>query len=248
MEGLLLGGLVSARAQTVTPAQWLAAQPKPAFKAEHTLPRLTRYAWSLPFETRVELTENWGYALEFGGYVDLETVKRLDDPSSIEARLLALAKSDPGRYPVAVICSRQLPGEEAPPETWTRDKDGKVLNGQAKSMDGTIWSEAAGAVFSPEAPVSVWQLAGKYRADPLAELRKRGLPISIVLNGGEYGLGVIGFGRKLWELDPAVIASPPGPLMALTAWCGSTSLNWGISSCGRGFVAVSIAPAWTTGW
>ena len=189
----------------ITSAAWLKAQTKPAFRAGHTLPRLTRYGWSLPFETRVEVTENWGYALEYGGYVG--DVKALDDPNSTESRLLALAKADPKRYPVAVICSRQLPGEEAPPETWTRDKDGKALNGQAKSMDGTTWSEAAGAIFSPEAPVSTWQMAGKFRADPLAELRKRGLPISIVLNGGEYGLAIIGFGKKLWELDPKVMAA-----------------------------------------
>ena len=192
-------------APAITSAAWLKSQPKPAFRAGYTLPRLTRYAWSLPFETRVELTENWGYALEYGGYVG--NLDALADPNSNESRVLALAKSDPKRYPVAVICSRQLPGKEAPPETWTRDKDGKAINGQAKSMDGTTWSEGDGAIFSPEAPLSMWQLAGKYRADPLAELRKRGLPIDIVLNGGEYGLGVIGFGKKLWEMDPAVIAA-----------------------------------------
>ena len=188
----------------VTSAAWLKSQPKPAFRADYTLPRLTRYGWVLPLDTRFELTESWGYALEFGGYVGDETVKRLDDPNSEESRMLEVAKKDPKRYPVAVICSRQLPGEEAPPESWTRDKDGKAINGQAKSMDGTIWSEGAGAIFSPEAPLAAWKMAGKYRADPLAELRKRGLPISIVLNGGEYGLGVIGFGKKLWEMDPKV--------------------------------------------
>lgn len=192
-------------ATDITAAAWLKSQAKPAFSSTHTLPRLTRYGWSLPFEARVELTESWGYALEYGGYVG--NVDALTDPNSVESRLLALAKSDPKRYPVAVICSRQLPGEEAPPETWTRDKDGKVINGEAKSMDGTKWSEGAGAIFSPEAPLSVWQLAGKYRADPLAELVKRGLPISIVLNGGEYGLGALGFGKKLWELDPKVQAA-----------------------------------------
>lgn len=191
----------------ISSADWLKSQPKPAFRAGHTLPRLTRYGWVLPFETKVELTESWGYALEFGGYVDDETVKRLDDPKSEESRMAALVKQDPQRYPVAVICSRKLPGTEAPPETWTRDKDGKVLNAQAKSMDGTQWSEGAGAVFSPEAPLSVWQLAGKYRADPLAELQKRGLPLSIVLNGGEYGIGVLGFGRPVWSKDPSICAA-----------------------------------------
>ncbi len=136
----------------------------------------------------------------------------IDQPDSAEAQIAALVKSDPKRYPLAVICSRTLPGEEAPLDAWTRDKDGKVINAQAKSMDGTVWSEAAGAIFSPEAPLSVWKLAGKYRADPLADLIKRGVPISIVLNGGEYGIGVPGFGKKQWELDPkaqAAVAAEP---------------------------------------
>jgi hypothetical protein len=55
-------------ADDVTPDQWLKAQPRPRFREGHTLPPLTRFGWTLPFETRVELTENWGFALEFGGY------------------------------------------------------------------------------------------------------------------------------------------------------------------------------------
>ena len=195
----------SPAARNVSPAQWLKLQPKPKFREGYTLPRLTRYGWTLPFDVRVELTEEWGYALEFGGYVGDDTVKRLDDPASMESRLAALTMKDPKRYPLAVICSRQLPGEEAPPETWTRDKDGKVLNGQAKSMDGTTWSEEKGAVFSPEAPDSVWKMAGEYRASPFRQMIKRGIPISIVLNGGEYGLGVPGFARKIWEQDPTIM-------------------------------------------
>jgi hypothetical protein len=51
----------------LTPAAWLASQPKPQFLAGHTLLPLTRFGWTLPFEARVELAEHWGYALEFGG-------------------------------------------------------------------------------------------------------------------------------------------------------------------------------------
>ena len=74
-------------------------------------------------------------------------------------------------------------------------------------MDGTQWSEGKGAIWSPEAPDTVWQMAGEYRAAPLRELQKRGVPISIVLNGGEYGLGVLGFAKKVWSQDPRVAAA-----------------------------------------
>jgi hypothetical protein len=50
-------------------------------------------------------------------------------------------------------------------------------------------------------------MAGEYRAAPLRELQKRGVPISIVLNGGEYGLGVLGFAKRVWSKDPRVAAA-----------------------------------------
>mgnify|MGYP003335174325 CR=1 FL=1 len=213
---LLIGGRAAwaapekpaaAAENTITPAEWLKAQPKPAFRDGHTLPPLTRFGWVLPLDARIELTEHWGYALEFGGYVDDKVVTRLDDPKSDESKLAALAKSDPRRYPVAVICSRRLPAEEAPAESWTRDKDGKVLNAKAQSMDGTQWSEGKGAVWSPEAPDAVWKMAGEYRAAPLRDLQQRGVPIAMVLNGGEYGLGVLGFAKGVWSQDPRVAAA-----------------------------------------
>lgn len=134
-----------------------------------------------------------------------DSVARLDVAGSDEARIAALARANPKKYPIAVITSRRMPETEAPPETWTRDQNGKVLNGQAVSMDGTEWSEGKGAIYSAEAPDIVWQMAGKYRAEPLAKLVKRGLPISIVLNGGEYGLGVLGFAKPVWEKDPKIV-------------------------------------------
>lgn len=196
------------RAQgVVTAVEWLKSRPKPSFRAGTTLPRLTRYGWVLPIETRRELTENWGYALEFSGYVGHGTVDQLDNPFSDEARIAELVKADAKRYPLSVICSREMPGTDAPLETWVRGNDGKALNGQAKSMDGTAWSEAAGAIFSPEAPAVVWKLAGACRADPLIALQKRGVPLSIVLNGGEYGVGVLGQMQPLWSQDPAIRAA-----------------------------------------
>jgi hypothetical protein len=191
----------------ITPAAWLQTQAKPHFRPGHGLPRLTRYGWILPVDARIAVTEQWGYALEFCGYLDQDVLARLDQPDSDEAKLAALVRADPKRYPISVICSRRLPGTEAPPETWTRDASGKALNAQAKSMDGNQWSEGAGAVFSPEAPDAVWKLAGDYRADPLRDLQQRGVPIALVLNGGEYGLGVLGFAKSVWAKDPRIVAA-----------------------------------------
>src|SRR4051812_32833366 len=93
--GLILSGAPrspAAPVDEVTPAQWLAAQPKPVFRPGHTLPPLTRWGWVLPLDARIELTEHWGYALEFGGYATDAVVDRaLNVQVSDEARVLALA-------------------------------------------------------------------------------------------------------------------------------------------------------------
>jgi hypothetical protein len=190
----------------VTPAAWLKAQPKLAFKDGHTLPPLTRYGWTLDFDTRVELAEHWGYALEFGGYADSGSVARaLGTTNDLGARCIALAAADPKTFKLAVICSRSLPpNDSVPPETWTRNAEGRFLNGKANSMDGTEWHKGMDVVYSPAAPDSVWAEAGRLRADPIRLIREK-CPIAIVLNGGEYGLGVIGFAGKVWSQDPAIL-------------------------------------------
>jgi hypothetical protein len=190
----------------VAPAEWLKAQPKPAFREGHTLPPLTRYGWVLDLDTRVELAEHWGYGLEWGGYADAKGVERvLATPEDPAAKCMALAAKDPRRYKLVVICSRELPKNDAvPPETWTRNAEGKFLNGQAKSMDGTTWHQGMDVVYSPAAPDSVWEEAGRLRAEPIRAIRAK-CPIAIVLNGGEYGLGVFGFAGKVWSQDPAIL-------------------------------------------
>jgi hypothetical protein len=190
----------------IKPAEWLQQQPKPKFKEGHTLPPLTRYGWCLDFDTRVEFAEKWGYCLEFGGgYLSHAVVDRvLGNPNDPEAKILALAARDPKTYKLVVITSREMPPKDKlPPETWSRDADGKLLTGQAKSQDGNAWSAGVEVQWSPAAPVSVWEEVARLRAEPLRRLREK-FPIAMVLNGGEEGIPVAGWGWKLWEKDPAV--------------------------------------------
>jgi hypothetical protein len=176
----------------VTPAQWLAAQPKPVFRPGHTLPRLARWGWGLPQDVRVELAEHWGYALEFGGTDDVGVQHAIDVPASDSGRILALAARDPRRYPLCVIVSRALPAR-LPPETWTRDAAGRPVPPQ-------------GAAWSPEAPPEVIRAVAEVRAAPLRKIRAKA-PIAIILNGGENALSVVGPSRKYWEQDPRILAA-----------------------------------------
>ena len=56
--------LTSSPGHAETALEHLQAEPRPIFKEGHTLLPLSRWGWSLPVETSVELCEHWGYALD----------------------------------------------------------------------------------------------------------------------------------------------------------------------------------------
>ena len=200
--------LHSAGSLAMTPAEWLRTQPQPNFQEGHRLPRLTRFGGALPLDARKELAAHWNYTVEFGSvsggacYITEEVVARLNDRRSDEAQMAAWALADPRTYPLSVICNRSLP-TRLPPETWTHDAAGNQIQAEA----GHEWHPGVNTLFSPEAPDEVWQAAGDLRAGPLRALVARGLPIAIVLNGGEYGIGLPGAMQKFWEQDPAIVAA-----------------------------------------
>ena len=174
----------------ITPDEWLKRQPKPIFRAGHTLPRLTRFGWSLSLPTRIELTENWNYGLEYGGYLTDENVRNaLTNPSCDEAKMVSLSASNPKKYPLAVILSRDEPPTPAP-DTFLRDASGKLIAGNAYS------------ILNPQSVID--QMAA-LRARPLAALRAK-TPVDMILNGGEYGLGVLGFMKQHAVKDPKLVA------------------------------------------
>jgi len=190
--------------ENLAPAEWLRMQPKPKYRVGHTLPLLTRFAWDMDDAVRIALAEDWGYALEFGVATEERVTNALTKPESRDAKLLALAIADPKRYPLCINSSRELPKQNVPPEVWTRDAAGRFLNGSAQSLDGTEWDPNLRKVISPAAPDSFWQEAGELSAAPIRRLREK-CHVAIVLNTGEYGLGVLGFAQKFWEQDPAIV-------------------------------------------
>lgn len=185
----------------ILPADYIASyEPKPFFKPGHTLPPLTRFGWVAPFAASKLFARDWGYAVEFSGYTSDAVVNRLENPFSEEAKAVALVNSDPAKYKLAVICDRYTPATWSS-EIWCHDANGKFLSSKAVSMDGTEWSPGMQTTYRLTTPEDYWIELGRGRAKPLERLRKR-VPITIVLNGGEYGLGVWGFSGKVWQADP----------------------------------------------
>ncbi len=203
MSFFVQGGEVNSSAELSTPAAWLKAQPKPEFRTGHTLPPLTRYGWDMDDAVRVSLAEDWGYALEFGIVSDETVARALNEPNSREARRLALVHSDPKRFRLSVESNRKLP-KETTPDVWTRNKEGKFLNAKARSFDGNEWHPEMETVFSLVSPDAFWRSAANLSAEPIQKLRAR-CPVTIVLNGGEYGIGVAGFAQKVWAQDPDIL-------------------------------------------
>jgi hypothetical protein len=176
--------------KSIDPTQYLKLLPAPKFKSGHTLPPLSRFGHTLPFQTRVELADRWGYALEWGPYAGGHTEKALSDPQTDEYKITALAAANPKRYQLAVILNRALP--DTPAGIWLHDDRGQLVDGKQ--------------TWSPEAPVAALQAAAKMRVEQLELIQKKA-PIAVVLNGGEYGLGVLGAIQSSCERDPTVIAA-----------------------------------------
>ena len=178
-----------------TPLQWLKGQPKPAFKDGHTLPPLTRWGWAMSFDVAKELADNWGYAVEFAGYVSGKVAdEALANPNGRNGQCLALVAGNPQKYKLGVLLDRQFP-KDMPPEAYLRDAEGKFIPEKSNPKS-----------LSPEMPEDCLRQAGQLSAEGLAKLHAR-CPIAIIQNGGEYGLNVLGFIQKCWEKDPKVVAA-----------------------------------------
>ncbi len=179
-----------------TAEQFLSEIEKPRFRPDHTLLRLTRWGWSMPFNVRVQLCEDWGYGLEFGGYATTSVVANVWKTNTTEYRLCSLTASNPARYPLSVLLHRPFTDAKfvaaLPEATWCHDAGGSLITNVAQ------WQR-----YSPEMPDANYQLAGALSAAPLATITQR-CPIDIVLNGGEYGLSVYGHSGSTWAQDPAV--------------------------------------------
>jgi hypothetical protein len=189
-----------------TALQHLQEAPKPVFKAGHTLPPLTRWGWSMPYDVRLELCTNWGYALEFAGYLTPGAMEDLNIKTNGDnARLVALSASDPKKFPLFVITHRPFGGlvkDGLTPDElkglYVRDAEGRDI------VDSLAKTSRTWRTISPEAPASIFKKVAEGSVKPLEELRKK-TPIAIVLNGGEYGLTVQGHSGPYWAQDPVVL-------------------------------------------
>jgi hypothetical protein len=124
--------------------------------------------------------------------------------NSMESGFVALAKSDPATYALSCLVNRTFP-TPIPDGFYCTNSDGWFVDASTNA-----WQYATNTqynmVVSPEGPDSYWATATAYWMHDLQVIRSN-IPISIVLNGGEYGLNVEGFAGPAWKKDPRVQAA-----------------------------------------
>ena len=198
---LSLGSELQAQ-PNVTPAQYLALQPKPNFAPGHHLPHLTRFAWPLSSNLNIELATNWGYTLDLGD-ATTNLLARITKTNTMESQFLFLATNFPNHYALSANINRTFP-TPIPDDFYVTNAQGLFVDDYSNS-----WQSATNTkytkIVSPEAPDSYWAQYAEFAVSPLRAIQSNA-PIAIVLNGGEYGLGVSGFDIKAWQFDPRVIA------------------------------------------
>jgi len=186
----------------VTPAQYLASQPKPNFEPGSSLPPLTRWGWRPSSNTCVELANNWGYALDLG--LGNNAAAALANSKSIESGFVALYQSNPSKYKLSAVVDRTFPAP-IPSGYYCTNTNGWFVDALGHSWQ-YITNKSYEARVSPEGPDDYWQTATASWMAGLNAIHSKA-PIAVILNGGEYGMDVAGFGRGAWVQDPRVWAA-----------------------------------------
>ena len=216
----LFSALVLSAQTAVTPAQYLASQPKPNFAASYSLPHLTRWGGCLDSNTDFELANNWGYCLELYGYATPANVS--NDVSNVTMSgtfsytMIQLASNNPAKYKLSVLIDRTFP-TPIPNGFWITNAAGLFVDPYSNAWPQNVFTNGGWRcstnttapypyfhpTVSPEGPDAYWTNATEYWMRSLRVIQSNA-PIAAILNGGEYGMGVEGFELGAWQQDPRV--------------------------------------------
>lgn len=175
----------------VLPYNYLTNQPKPNFAVGHHLPHLTRWGWTLSSNACVELAKNWGYAIPLLDYATLTTASNCSVVGHFNHGMTQLASNNPTQFKLSILMDRTF--YSPPTEFYSTNTSGQILsNGYP--------------IVSPEGSDAYWSQSTSNWMKSIAIIQTNA-PISAILNGGEYGLDVAGFGAAYWKQDPRISAT-----------------------------------------
>ena len=214
--------VLSAQTNLVTPAQYLAMQPKPNFAPDSRLPHLAKWSWPLSYELRVEMATNWGYALEFGSYNTLVNgglQKDLSNNASIPYKILTLISNFPGKFMLSVSLDANLPNNLSA-GFWITNSAGYFVGENTNTTWLGITNTQYTKVVSPEAPYADLTNEAAFQTTPLLAILSNA-PIAIILNGGERDLDVWPNVKNACLLDPRTLVLP----VVTNAWSAPGNTN-----------------------
>lgn len=182
-----------------TPDIYLASQRAPNFAIPHRLPHLTKWSYPFPSNLTVELAKNWGYCVDLGD-ATTNLLSNIQTVGTLENGLVTVARSH--SWPVSVNQYRTFP-LPTPDGYWVTNVAGQFIG-----LNGI--TNPATKVVSPEGQDAYWSNSAIGWAYPIAVVQSN-VPITIVLNGGEYGMDVAAGGnQEAWQQDPRVQANTNG--------------------------------------
>lgn len=162
---------------------------------------LTRWGWVLSSNACVELGKNWGYCLPLGDYTTRAIASNCGVVGTFQNGMCQLASNYPTVFKLSVLDDRDFPA--------TIPNDFYCTN-----SGGAFVTNSSGTKFvCPEAPTSYLLTAQAYWSNSLYMVMTNA-PITVFLNGGEYGMDVAGGAKRTgganpgdaWIQDPRVQA------------------------------------------
>lgn len=199
-------GCFGSVASTVTSYDYLTNSPKPNF-AISRLPKLVQWGWVINSNTYIELAQNWGYALSLGNNSDTDIGGQLTNINSRTWGFIRAATNDPAHFKLSMGVQQRYM-QPIPAGFYVTNTAGSFVG-----LYGTnTWMTNGGpAIASPEGNEDYWSNSATYWAATVAAVNSNA-PLTIVLNGGEYGLNsFFGGVSQCWGMDPRVQAATNSP-------------------------------------
>ena len=191
---------------TVTPYDYLASQTKPIFKSNTSFPKLGNFGWpEFSLALRTEVATNWGYYIQFGSYNSLNNGGvETDLTNTVGSNIVALCKAYPSIYKLQIITDKAL-STNLSTGFYVTNAAGQFVDNNTNLWTGSPTTPYH-AITSPEGSDADWNLQASYIARAVATLQSN-VDISLIMDGGEWGLGVPGYDRKSWQFDPRCISA-----------------------------------------
>jgi hypothetical protein len=190
----------------VTPAQYLASQPKPNFAAGNHLPKLSDWDYqSFSTNTCVEMAKDWGYCLPF----DFENGTVAGITNATGTLYCSLANSNPSLYKldVHINFARLNP---FPNGLFCTNSAGLFVDNSSNTWSGYPYTNSHSAIFSPAPPDSYLAAWASNSMWSISVLKSNCPNIAIVLDDGEWGMGAFDGNANAWRLDPRWIRATNG--------------------------------------